>query len=393
MTKLVLAIDDDKYVHHVVESSLSGFCNLIHAKNGEEGFNKALKYTPDIILLDVEMPGKSGYQVCQELKTNTKTKDIPVMFLSGRGELSERVKGYNLGAADYIVKPFESEELMARIRVLYDYSQHSLKLKDEVERAHNTAELAMTDSGDMGRIMRYVGQSYHANDLQSLSGYFFDFFRPLNLDVIVAFWYQETGIFCSDDGAVCPLEQDLLEKHRYANRFVDFSRRTIVNYPKVSILVKNMPLDDERLYGRYKDLFPHILDVTNAKIQDMDASESALTKALSLNNALAELSSQIHSLGDDQKLFTTKLVAQLEDVHKYSLEQSESVKSQTQNFNSDSLTQTQSECAALNDDVSFITFQFNQVIELSNELVQSLKKEIPPEQIKETASQIDIELF
>ena len=52
------------------------------------------------------MPGKSGYQVCTELKSNEQTKDIPVMFLSGKSELPERVKGYNAGAADYIVKPF-----------------------------------------------------------------------------------------------------------------------------------------------------------------------------------------------------------------------------------------------------------------------------------------------
>lgn len=173
MTKLVLAIDDDKYVHHVIEESLAGFCQLIHAKNGDEGLRQAQKYNPDIILLDVEMPGKSGYQVCTELKNIEQTKDIPVMFLSGKSELPERVKGYNAGAADYIVKPFNAEELMARIRVLYEYRQHSIKLKNDVERAQITAEIAMTDSGDMGRIMRYVGQTYHAHDLQSLSNYFF----------------------------------------------------------------------------------------------------------------------------------------------------------------------------------------------------------------------------
>ncbi len=344
MTKLVLAIDDDKYVHYVIEESLAGFCQLIHAKNGDEGLRQAQKYNPDIILLDVEMPGKSGYQVCTELKNIEQTKDIPVMFLSGKSELPERVKGYNAGAADYIVKPFNAEELMARIRVLYEYRQHSIKLKNDVERAQITAEIAMTDSGDMGRIMRYVGQTYHAHDLQSLSNYFFEFFRPLNLDVVVAFWYQDVGVICTGDGVVCPLEQELLEKHRYSNRFVDFSNHTIINYPKVSILIKNMPLDDEALYGRYKDLFPHILEVTNAKIQDMEVNEKVLAQAHAVGSAFNELSSQLFVCSETREGAVAQLATQLSEL-RVQLQQSPAAESQALALQINQLEQTQSQLA------------------------------------------------
>ena len=70
----------------------------------------------------------------------------------------------------------------------------------------------------------------------------FEFFNPMELDVVLAFWYQDVGVFCGAKGGVCPLERELLEKHRDANRFVDFGHRTIINYPKVSMLIKNMPL-------------------------------------------------------------------------------------------------------------------------------------------------------
>ncbi|MCQ8879137.1 response regulator [Pseudoalteromonas shioyasakiensis] len=393
MTKLVLAIDDDKYVHHVIEESLAGFCKLIHAKSGEEGLRQAFKYNPDIILLDIEMPGKTGYEVCRELKANEQTKDTPVMFLSGKSELAERVKGYNLGASDYIVKPFNAEELMARIRVLYQYRQHSIKLKNDVERAQITAEIAMTDSGDMGRIMRYVGQSYHAHDVHSLSAYFFEFFRPLQLDVVVAFWYQEIGVFCSDEGGVCPLEQELLEKHRHANRFVDFSSRTIINYPKVSILIKNMPLDDVALYGRYKDLFPHILEVTNAKIQDMEVNEKALAQAHSVGNAFAELSTKMYDNSDARELAVTKFAAQLAEVRK-TIEQKPELKyNQELVFHIEQLEQTQTEFSALNNDLSFIKYQLNHIIESRNELVASLSRIANSEYTEEITSQTDIELF
>ncbi|MGO2373619.1 MAG: response regulator [Pseudoalteromonas prydzensis] len=391
MTKLVLAIDDDKYVHHVIEESLAGFCQLIHAKNGDEGLRQAQKYNPDIILLDVEMPGKSGYQVCTELKNIEQTKDIPVMFLSGKSELPERVKGYNAGAADYIVKPFNAEELMARIRVLYEYRQHSIKLKNDVERAQITAEIAMTDSGDMGRIMRYVGQTYHAHDLQSLSNYFFEFFRPLNLDVVVAFWYQDVGVICTDD-VVCPLEQELLEKHRYSNRFVDFSNHTIINYPKVSILIKNMPLDDEALYGRYKDLFPHILEVTNAKIQDMEVNEKVLAQAHAVGSAFNELSSQLFVCSETREGAVAQLATQLSEL-RVQLQQSPAAESQALALQITQLEQTQSQLAMLNDDLTFIKHQLNHIIDSRSELIDSLSKIASPEHTQDVTSQTDIELF
>lgn len=392
MSKLVLAIDDDKYVHHVIEESLSGFCTLIHAKNGEEGLRQALKYNPDIILLDIEMPGKTGFEVCTELKAHPQTKDTPVMFLSGKTELPDRVKGYNAGAADYIVKPFNAEELMARIRVLYQYRQHSKKLKSDVERAQITAEIAMTDSGDMGRIMRYVGQSYHAHDIKALSEHMFEFFNPMDLDVVLAFWYQDIGVFCSAEGGVCPLEQELLEKHRDANRFVDFGHRTIVNYPKISMLVKNMPLNDAQLYGRYKDLFPHILEVTNAKVQDMEVNERALAQAQQIGNAFNELSEQMYQNSDSRERAVEKFAAQLVELTK-SVEQSNVSSSDEVVFHLQQLQQTQLLFASLNDDLAFIKYQLKHIIESRNELLENLQKIAEPRHTEDVTSQTDIELF
>ena len=279
MSKLVLAIDDDKFIRNLVEQTLSDYCEVIQAENGEQGIRAAIRHNPDIILLDVEMPGMTGYEVCQQLKKDSSTNDIPVMFLSGRGALEDRVRGYNSGADDYIVKPFAKDELLARIEVLYQYRQQSTQLKNHIAQAESTAEMALTDFSDMGRVMRYVGQTYNAHSLERLSDHFFEFFNPLDLNVVVAYWYKEGAAYFSNHDAVCPLEQELLEKCQDGDRFIDFGARTIVNYPKVSLLVKNMPLADAATYGRYKDLFPHVLEATNAKVMSMEINELIMAQA------------------------------------------------------------------------------------------------------------------
>ncbi|MEL7478309.1 MAG: response regulator [Pseudomonadota bacterium] len=378
MSRLVLAIDDDKLVHKIIEDALAESCKLIRAKNGDEGLRLALKYQPDIILLDVEMPGMNGFEVCEKLKKSSETSAIPVMFLSSRTDISERMRGYNSGAADYIVKPFNREELLARINVLDDYRQVSQRLKQDMEQAQITAEIAMTDSGDMGRIMRYVGQSYHAHDLESLSSFFFEFFIPLQLEVAVAFWHQQGEVFKSAEGAIQPIEQELLEQNRDGNRFVDFGRRTIINYPKVSLLIKNMPTDDPAMYGRYKDLLPHILEATNAKIQDMEESEQALNQVEQIGQVCDDIAQQLvfldmhHSTQSDnlQHLLVAEEVANVEQLKEVS-----------QHF------------AFMNEEIGVIKQKLALITETREALHTSLNKLNQPWTEEQVASQDDIELF
>lgn len=88
---------------------------VVAVRNGEQAIKTARKHEPDLILLDIMMPGKSGYEVCEELKADDELSEIPIIFLTARSEEEDVVKGLNLGGADYVTKPFNSRELLARI--------------------------------------------------------------------------------------------------------------------------------------------------------------------------------------------------------------------------------------------------------------------------------------
>ena len=114
----VLAVDDNLVNLKIIEQALSreGY-RVLTADNGPDAREKAVSDTPDMILLDIEMPGEDGFQVIRQLKENPLTGRIPVIFLTGIMEVASKLKGFDLGAVDYITKPFHPLEVLARVRM------------------------------------------------------------------------------------------------------------------------------------------------------------------------------------------------------------------------------------------------------------------------------------
>ncbi|UNU26404.1 PAS domain-containing protein [Microcoleus vaginatus] len=112
----ILMVDDNPESLRLVSRLLSrrGY-KVRPTRDGKLALNFAVSSPPDLILLDIMMPGMDGYQVCEQLKASPKTKDIPVIFISSLNEVFDKVKAFSLGAVDYITKPFEIEEVVARV--------------------------------------------------------------------------------------------------------------------------------------------------------------------------------------------------------------------------------------------------------------------------------------
>ena len=149
---IILTVDDDPNNLAVVRDCLVEFnYTILASEDGESAVTRAEYSRPDLILLDVMMPGIDGYETCRRLKSLETTKDIPVIFMTALSETEHKVKGLEVGAVDYITKPFQREELLARIAVHLHIRELTKKLqeaKDSLETrvAERTAELAQAIS-------------------------------------------------------------------------------------------------------------------------------------------------------------------------------------------------------------------------------------------------------
>ena len=120
MTK-VLIIDDDRKHSELLQAYFKRFgIKLVTALDANEGFRKMSVEDPDLLLLDVMLPGKDGFEICREVR---KTNNIPIIMLTARGDVIDRVSGLELGADDYIGKPFEPRELVARVQAILRRSE------------------------------------------------------------------------------------------------------------------------------------------------------------------------------------------------------------------------------------------------------------------------------
>jgi DNA-binding response OmpR family regulator len=115
----ILIAEDERDIRDLIAFTLrfAGH-EVIATANGEEALNMALETIPDLILLDVRMPRMTGYEACRQIKAEGKTSNIPVVFLSAKGQESEVQTGLAAGATEYILKPFSPDNLTERIRVI-----------------------------------------------------------------------------------------------------------------------------------------------------------------------------------------------------------------------------------------------------------------------------------
>ena len=116
MAKRVLIVDDSPTEMKLIEDAVRPRnYQLSRAVDGEEAIDKATRERPELILLDVVLPKKNGFQVCRQLKTTEETKGIKIVMITSKGQETDRFWGLKQGADDYVTKPFKSEDLLAAI--------------------------------------------------------------------------------------------------------------------------------------------------------------------------------------------------------------------------------------------------------------------------------------
>ena len=182
----ILLVDDNSTNLQVLYQTLEGHgYRLLAARSGKDALSIAQRVSPDLILLDVMMPDMDGFETCARLKADSVTRDCAVIFLSALTEPSEKVRGLELGAVDFVNKPFQAEEVLARVRThltIRDLQKHLRSRNEELEHELTVAQellreardrtdgVLLGDSAVAARLRGDVQQAAESDDVLLISG-------------------------------------------------------------------------------------------------------------------------------------------------------------------------------------------------------------------------------
>ncbi len=264
----VMVVDDTPANLSLMLGALEDQYNVTCVESGMECLEKLEETSPDLILMDVRMPELDGYQTCERIKDDFTFKDVPVIFLSAQTSLEDKLKGYDAGGEDYITKPFDLQEVIAKIACTIEHSKSN---QDAISNATSMAFTAMSNIGELGVVIHFMEESFKNTDYQALANTLLTTLKSFNLSCCAQIRGKGLVVNANSSQSECsPLEVELIEKLLGQKRILAFGQRTAFNFDKVTIIVKNMPVEDEALVGRLNDHIASILNGAEARISNID---------------------------------------------------------------------------------------------------------------------------
>lgn len=268
--KRVLVVDDSADDIHFVMATLTREYAVLAATNGKKALQlAAADPQPDVILMDVEMPGMNGYETCAALKNEPLTRDIDVIFVSSHDTVEEKLAGYDAGGSDYLIKPVQPAELLQKVSMAVSNRQLQLASAYAANSATNTAMTAMTNVGEMGIVIAFMRESLAVTNLQALAELIVDCSTRFGLMNTVLLADAENAVYASTKQVIPPLEKELLNRVGDDVRILDKGNRLILNFGLVKQLITNLPEDQDKR-GRLRDHLAILLEGAQARVKALN---------------------------------------------------------------------------------------------------------------------------
>ncbi|WP_199102679.1 PleD family two-component system response regulator [Aquitalea sp. ASV11] len=263
----ILVVDDVLVTRRLMRAGLAHCFEVVDAESGEQALALLPQLELAAIVLDVEMqPGMDGFETCRLIRADERFAHVPVVFVSAREAVEDRLSGYEAGGEDYIVKPFSALELEAKLRRLIEASGERRRLDGQVRDASSAAMTAMVSMSEMGALLEVIKQLGAAGSMAELADALVAGVRLYGLQGCVQLRAAAGVLNRSSDGDASPLELSVLEHLAGMGRMVQFKNRMIINYPEVSLLLRDMPVEDEDRCGRLRDHLTMLVEAANVHV-------------------------------------------------------------------------------------------------------------------------------
>ena len=258
----------------------------------------------------------NGYDLCRHIKDEYELRNTPVTFVSGNDTIEERIKGYDAGGEDFIVKPFEPEELLRKLKVAQTMVLNQRSLAVQIQEAEYLSSLVMASMDETGILLQFMSKLIAMDSAEEIAAGLLELMQRYRLDGVVQTRLGASIQTISAAGKNLPLEISVIEHVRNQGRIFEFRRRSVHNFERVTLMVNNLPLEDPDFCGRLRDHLSVAAQGVDSRLKALQteeasrrAQEGILTALESVGNTIMELREAHH----ENTVASTKLIGDLQE--------------------------------------------------------------------------------
>ncbi|VAX11016.1 hypothetical protein MNBD_GAMMA26-1838 [hydrothermal vent metagenome] len=277
MPSIKLLIVEDDLTSQIMLKSMLAEYRLTIVGSGEAGIEAATADQPDLIILDINLPGINGYETCTRLRSMEQTCKTPVIFLSSYTDLEDRLQAYGVGGNDYISKPFDVAELLAKMKFHSKYIEKHQQASKDLTSSHNMILELQTSAAKVQSISRFIQATLFCHDIDSLFRHFFRTAREIGVGCVLQI-HSNTGVETrAIDGNIAILEQEILDMSSTMRRIHSFGKdRAIFHWSHARLLIRKV--------GNMIDTIALFMDALEAGIKSIEGESRLLHRVHELES-------------------------------------------------------------------------------------------------------------
>lgn len=286
---LLYVVEDDKTMRLLLEAELGSRYAVESFASAENCLSRLSERQPSLLLIDVGLPGISGYELCRQLKAAPETAALPVLFISNYDKLDDVLAGYDAGGEDYIVKPFDVVLLGRKIENLLRSVQDKHFVLERAKSSDQLASLVLANLDEYAVLIRFLRSLNDCDHPRPLTSLLFGLLDGYGLAGAIQLRLPGLEFTISKEGENRPLEVAVIKHVRDLERIFEFKTRAAYNFDCITILVNNMPVANPELCGRIRDNVLIAAECANARLHALQAkaeNQQSKTTAASLLDAL-----------------------------------------------------------------------------------------------------------
>jgi DNA-binding response OmpR family regulator len=269
----IFIVDDDETIRLLLESMLVENYALELFDSAESCLARMESGLPDLFLLDVGLPGIDGFELCRRIKASSETAALPVLFISAEDSLQDVLTGYDAGAEDYIVKPFDVIGLSHKVANLRRIQAERQSLAAQAQASDELASIVLANLDEYAVLIKFLRTLNECTNYRDVVDAVLKSLEAFHLDGAVQVRMRNLERTFSRAGENWPLEISVINHVRNLDRIFEFKTRCAYNFGHVTILVTNMPVADSELCGRIRDHLAIVAESVDAKLAALQAAE------------------------------------------------------------------------------------------------------------------------